>query len=143
MSSRQTAKRKRKRRAISVLGVAGLSMALAGGASATGGGVPAHVPSQSAAVSHQSGLREEEVSDVSLATFHVFDGETAGQPQPRLRLAGCGCAAGCAGCGGCGCPCGTGFYYHYTPPVFGGHRSIRHRRPARPAHKYRHSVKGT
>jgi hypothetical protein len=49
---------------------------------------------------------EEEISDVSLATFYVFDKENAG-PLPlfqKLRLAagggaGCGCGCACTGCG--------------------------------------------
>jgi hypothetical protein len=60
-------------------------------------------------------LGEEEISDVSLATFYVFDNENAGAHRPGLQLArgrghggcavrrGCtGCAVTCGGCGGCG-----------------------------------------
>jgi hypothetical protein len=41
---------------------------------------------------------EEEISDVSLATFHVFDNEGAGIFRFRRRLpgGGCGCSQGCA-----------------------------------------------
>jgi hypothetical protein len=56
-------------------------------------------------------LGEEEISDVSLTTFYVFDNENAGAHRPSLQLArSCGrsCAVrrgyrGCAvACGGCG-----------------------------------------
>jgi hypothetical protein len=58
-------------------------------------------------VSQRMMLHEEEISDVSLTTFHVFDKENVGRQRPRVQLAlGCG---GCAGCGGCGC--GASFYY--------------------------------
>ncbi len=52
---------------------------------------------------HEIFLGEEEISDVSLATFYVFDKENAGPPPlfQKLRLAagcgaGCGCSFGCA-----------------------------------------------
>jgi len=41
-------------------------------------------------VSQEITLREDEISDVSLATFHVFDNEN----QAGKRLA-CGCGGGC------------------------------------------------
>ena len=56
-------------------------------------------------------LGEEEISDVSLATFYVFDKENAGSLKPGVQLArggcgggcghGCGGGGGCRGCGGC------------------------------------------
>ena len=44
-------------------------------------------------VSHQVTLCEEEIFDVSLATFYVFDKENAGTFRRGVRLAagGCGC----------------------------------------------------
>jgi hypothetical protein len=39
-------------------------------------------------------LGEEEISDVSLATFFVFDKENPGTLRPGIRL-----ARGCEGCG--------------------------------------------
>ena len=49
-------------------------------------------------------LAEEEVSDVSLATFYVFDKDNAGPFRPSVLLARGGCGGGCGGrgCGGCG-----------------------------------------
>ena len=53
-------------------------------------------------------LDEEEISDVSLATFYLFDKEDLGTSRPGVQLAafrgGCGCGHGCGGggCRGCG-----------------------------------------
>jgi Periplasmic binding protein len=57
-------------------------------------------------------LGEEEISDVSLATFYVFDNENAGAHRPGLQLAkrtqghggdrGRAVNRGCGGCGSCG-----------------------------------------
>jgi hypothetical protein len=112
MAKKQTTKRRRKRGAVPVLGAAGLSLSLASGASAALG-PPTSMPAQGGAASHEIALAEEELSDVSLATFYVFDNESAAQSGARVRLAmGVG---GCAGCGGCGCWTGT----YYTGSVFG------------------------
>src|SRR5262249_40926126 len=52
-------------------------------------------------------LSEEEIADVSLGTFYVFDKENAGTPRLGEKFArGCGRCGGCR-CGrGCGCRCG-------------------------------------
>ena len=99
--AKQGAERKRGGKAVPILGAAGLSLTLASGASAATEAPAADV---NAGVSHEITLSEEEISDVSLATFYVFDKENAGAFRPGvIRLAmGAGCA-GCAGCGGCGC----------------------------------------
>jgi hypothetical protein len=79
------------------LGAAGVSLAMTGAASAT---APAtNVPSQDNA--RRFILSEEEISDVSLATFHVFDRENPPLSQ-GIRIARGG------GCGGCGCGHGGG-----------------------------------
>jgi hypothetical protein len=51
-------------------------------------------------------LHDEEISDVTLATFHVVDKDASGTRElaPGGRR---GRALG-AGCGGCGCGCGHG-----------------------------------
>ena len=71
--SKQTSKVKRRRKAVTAaLGVAG-ALSLASGASASTaptGDMPAH---KTAPVI----LAEEEISDVSLSTFYVFDKENA------------------------------------------------------------------
>ena len=97
-------KRKRRRKALPVLGAAGLSLSLAGAASAAAIGGPAtDMLTRNAGVSHEINLSEEEIADVSLATFYVVDNEGAAPSGRRARLAmGCGgCGGGCGGCGGC------------------------------------------
>ncbi len=50
-------------------------------------------PTHKAVVSHEITLGEEEIADVSLATFYVFDKENAGPSRHSERLA-CGCWTG-------------------------------------------------
>jgi hypothetical protein len=64
------------------LGAAGLSFSLASAASAA---PAAKIPTRSADLSHEFILAEEEVSDVSLATFYVFDKENSGTVRPGVR----------------------------------------------------------
>jgi hypothetical protein len=71
----RNSKRKGRTKAVTVLGVAG-AMSLAGGA-AVGPSLTANT-----AVT----LFEEEISDVSLSTFYVFDHENAGTRRPGLQL---------------------------------------------------------
>jgi hypothetical protein len=127
--TKDTVQRKRRSKALPVLGAAGLSLSLATNASASIGGMNPETASQ------QVMLYEEEIADVSLATFHVFDKERTGihRPHTRLAIGGCGC-----GCAACGCACGIGLYYHYTPPVLGEPvYPPLPPRPIRPAHKYK------
>ena len=80
-----------------MLTAAGASFALGGGASAT---MPiANVPSQDNAPLPEIALYEEEISDVSLATFYVFDKENESELDQDLILA----KAGGGGGGGCKC----------------------------------------
>jgi hypothetical protein len=104
--SKRFSKSKRRSNALPALGFAGVSLSMASGAcvsisEATASTSPTSSPSQS----HEIFLGEEEISDVSLATFYVFDKENAGPPPlaQRLRLARCGGGCGCGGGGGCGC----------------------------------------
>ncbi len=120
----------KRREAALVLGVAGLFLAMAGGASATA--PTKNVPSQDDP--RRIILGEEEFFDVSLATFHVFDKENTQRPRARLAMGAC---AGC-GCGGCGCGCGSSFYYN--PPLYGDPPLPP---PVRQTNKYRHSAKRT
>src|SRR5580698_2805089 len=90
--------RKRKKAALA-LGAAGVSLAMTGAASAT---APAtDVPSQDNA--RRLILTEEEISDVSLATFQVFDRENPPLSQgiKVARGGGCGCGGWGGGGGGC------------------------------------------
>jgi hypothetical protein len=112
--AKQPSKRKRAKTSLPVLGAAGVSLAVAGGASAT---APiANVPAQDTGSRPVITLGEEEISDVNLATFYVFDKEDARISQAGVQTAqwacrGCrGCRAcrgwrACRACGGCGCGC--------------------------------------
>ena len=118
--AKRASKGKRPGKAVSVLGIAGVSFA------ASTGGSPAEMPSASlAAPTARSAvealwrntaafqvptLDEEEISDVSLATFHLLDKDDLGNLGSVVQLAafragGCGCGhgGGCRGCGGRGC----------------------------------------
>ena len=80
--AKQASKRKRRRVALPILGAAGASLAMGGGASAT---VPiANVPSQDNAPLPEIALYEAEISDVSLATFYVFDRENESELDQEL-----------------------------------------------------------
>jgi hypothetical protein len=88
-------KQKRSIYAVPALSAAvGLSLSLASGASAAIPGTD--TPTPKTGTSHEITLCEEEISDVSLATFYAFD-DNARTFRRSLRL-----AAG----GGCGCGCG-------------------------------------
>jgi hypothetical protein len=102
--------------AVTALGAAGLGLSLAGSASAST--IPtAHIPkSDNISPNQRLVLSEEEMADVSLATFHLFDKENAGSDIQLTWVRGCrgcrvggcrvgGCrVGGCrvGGCGGCG-----------------------------------------
>jgi hypothetical protein len=89
--TKQASKRKAVKKTVPVLGAAGFSL-IAGGASAAP--VPAAtVPPMNIAPNQEVVLGEEEISDVSLATFYVFDKESAGPSRHGVRLA-CGCWTG-------------------------------------------------
>ena len=103
--AKQASKRKRGRVAPPILGAAGAFLALGGGASAT---MPiANVPSQDNAPLPVITLDEEEISDVTLATFYVFDKEGFGAPElvekVARRCGGCGGARACRGCAARAC----------------------------------------
>jgi hypothetical protein len=99
--AKQASKRKRRSKALPVLGAAGLSFSLASGASS---GPAVNMPTPNTGVSHEITLAEEEISDVSLATFYVFEKENAGALRPGVQLVRGGCGGGCGGggCRGCG-----------------------------------------
>jgi hypothetical protein len=125
MRAKQASKRKSRTKAVTILGVAGLLSATSG-TSAAIVGPSDRIPTQNTASAIILG--EEEISDVSLSTFYVYDKENTGTNDLGVQLArggcghgGCGhggCAArGCRGCGGChgcrgcargcrGCGCG-------------------------------------
>src|SRR5258708_18669610 len=91
-------KRKTKAAAVKVLGAAGLSFSLVGSASASTmptAGIP---QSDNTSPNQRFVLSEEEIADVSLATFYLFDRENVGSGVQLAR--GCGGCGGCRGCGG-------------------------------------------
>jgi len=75
--------RKSQAKAVAVLGVAG-ALSLAAGASVTAVGPAGDTRTENAPPVITLG--EEEISDVSLATFYVFDNENAGTHRPGLQL---------------------------------------------------------
>jgi hypothetical protein len=99
----QTSKRKRRGKALPTLGVAGLSLALTSGAHAATDATSVDKPTLNTLFSQEITLAEEEISDVSLSTFYVFDKENAQKPQLGQQLAFRGCGCGGCRCGGCGC----------------------------------------
>ena len=136
-------KRKRSINAVPVLSAAGLSLSLASGASAAIGRPAADVLTPKTGMSHEFTLCEEEISDVSLATFYIFDNEGAGTSRRGLKLAqgcgGCGCGFGCGGGGdggGSGCSTST---YSVAWPV--GRYSNPPRYSTKTPRKYAHATK--
>ena len=109
--TKQVSKRKRRRVGLPTLGAAGVSLVMAGGAAANA--PTANVPSlQDTSLRPAITLDEEEIADVSLGTFYVFDKENDSRLGQGIRLAahghGCGrCGGGCAAarCGGCAGRC--------------------------------------
>ena len=119
--AKDASKRKRLRKAVPTVGIAGMSLAMVGGASAATAPPTANLPSQYIPLSHEITLGEEEISDVSLGTFYVFDKEDAASELGKdIQLArggrgggggrgGCGGRGGArGGCGGRGGGCGRG-----------------------------------
>ena len=126
------ARGKCRRKAVPVLGAAGLSLSLAGGAYAAIGGMAADMPGRQGALGHEITLCEEDIADISLATFHVLDKENS--PRLRARIAAGGCVA-CATSESVNQPTGGGPAYAPRPrtvrPAQPYVRAIRH--PQAPA----------
>src|SRR5271167_2314978 len=113
--AKRASKGRRPNKAVSLLGIAGVSLAASTGgwsaetrsasfAAPTAGSVGDTIWLNTASFQVPS-LDEEEISDVSLATFHLFDKEDLGNSRSGMQLAafrGCGCGHGCGGCRGCG-----------------------------------------
>ncbi len=111
--AKREAKKGRLNKAASVLGIAGVSVA------ATTGGASAGMPvldftSPGDDLNRSLMLGDEEISGVTLASFHLFDQDSVkALATDNVQLArGCGCGHGCGGCRGCGGGfrgCGGGF----------------------------------
>jgi hypothetical protein len=103
-------KNKPKRSRARAIPLVGAALSLAGTAAVVGSEPAAAVPSPTVGDVH---LSEEEISDVSLATFYVFDKEEPSSSDDiELVRGGCGGCHACGGCGGChgcgGCAHGCG-----------------------------------
>src|SRR5215471_7903671 len=85
-------KRTTKAAAVTVVGATGLGLSLFG--SASGSTMPTP-QSDNTSPNQRFILSEEEMQDVSLATFHLFDRENVGSAIQLAR-------GGCGGCGGGG-----------------------------------------
>jgi hypothetical protein len=98
-----TSKRKSKAAAVGVLGAAGLGFSLAGSASASTVPSADILQTDNSLTDHRFVLGEEEMADVNLATFYLFDRENVGGGGVQIAR-GCGGCGGCHGGGGChGC----------------------------------------
>ena len=95
---KQISKRKRLIKAAGVPALAGLGLSLVGSASASALATADLPQSLNTTPNQRVVLGEEEIVDVSLATFHVFDKENGTGRFTRLAM-------GCGGCGGRGCGC--------------------------------------
>jgi hypothetical protein len=113
---KQASKRKRMAKSVPVLGAAGLTFSLVGGASAAVAPTTDAAKTPNVGLGHEFALGEEEIADVSLATFYVFDKENTAAAKSGVQVAwrgcggcrgcrGCRACRGCGGCGGCGCGC--------------------------------------
>jgi hypothetical protein len=91
--------------AVTVLGATGLGFSLLGSASASTMPAADIAQSDNTPPNQRFVLSEEEMADVSLATFHLLDKENVGSGVQLARAGGCrGCAArGCRGCAARGC----------------------------------------
>jgi hypothetical protein len=102
---KQASKQKRttKAAAVKVLGAAGLSFSLVGNTSASTMPTASIPQPDNISPNQRFVLSEEEMVDVSLATFYVFDKENvAGGVQLAVVVRGCrGCRVGGCRVGGC------------------------------------------
>src|ERR1700733_12579147 len=109
---KQVSKRKRLTKAAGVPALgAGLGLSLAGSASASTVATADVPQSLNTTPNQRFVLSEEEIADVSLATFYLFDKEngTSGFTHEARGCGGCGHGGGCGGGGrGCGGGCRGG-----------------------------------
>jgi hypothetical protein len=106
--AKPASKRKRLNKAIPAVGIAGVSLAMAGGASAATAPATANLPLQNIPLNHEITLGDEEISDVSLGTFYVFDKEDVDLSKNVQEARGGGGHGGGHGGGGRGCGRGGG-----------------------------------
>jgi hypothetical protein len=125
MSQAKVALHKHRRKGLPVLGAAGLSLWLSGGAAASTDVTTTDIPTFSVAVDQEQTLREEEITDITLSTFHIFDGE--GPPRVLTRIAAGACGA-----------CGSGLY---DQPASNGPMRNVSPSPRKSAHPYVQTLK--
>ena len=125
---KRASRRKHQNKSIPALGAAGLSLTLVSEASLAAAAPALDTMTRKAGVNHEVILGEDEIFDVSLATFCVFDKEGTGALRAGgrlLKVTGCcefACLAGQAASGNSA----------YSPPVS---YSVPVPRPIRPAYK--------
>jgi hypothetical protein len=120
---KRSSKGKRLSKVLPALGFAGVALASSACSSTSEASANTSPPSQK----HEIFLGEEEISDVSLATFYVFDKDNAGPPplSQKLRL-----AAG----GGAGCGCAPCAYWPQPPQPPKATQPTQHRKK-KPSHR--------
>jgi hypothetical protein len=131
MARTQAADRsKRRMRAVPLLGAAGLSLSVVSGATSAIGSADLH-RARTLPPSAGQPLAEEEIFEVSLATFHVGDDGTVARgvsPRPFMVSQGA---------------CGADLYYPQSSPAVGAPAyqaaPVARPRSARPAYRYRRS----
>ena len=101
--AQQLQKRKRRKTALPVVsGVAVVALAMTGSASAAANPTAPRAMARDAALSHEITIGEEEISDVSLSTFSLFDKENHLRTDDNVRVAArCGRCGRCGGAGRC------------------------------------------
>jgi hypothetical protein len=119
--------RKRRHKTVPILGAAGLSLTLASGASVASPTPSLDPMTRDVAQNSEIILREEEIFDPSLATFHVFDNETARPFRTGIAFGGACCQFACLG--------GQSSSGSESPPALGSDAYSRPPRSIRPAHK--------
>ena len=123
--TKEAAQSKRRTNAGPVLAAASLSFSLASGSSAAIGAANPD-PATSASIALRV-MDEEEISDVHLTTFRVFDEQRTGTRRPCSRPTMVSQGA-----------CGTGLYYPQNPPEVTQPVYQHSPRPIRSAHRYKH-----
>jgi hypothetical protein len=94
VASKGTLNKDRRRKRLPVLAAAGLSLGLGGGAPAVANVGTTDMPSGLDAVDQAQPLREEEITDINLSTFHISDRERTPPLFPRIAAGPCvACAA--------------------------------------------------
>jgi hypothetical protein len=114
------------------LRTAGLSLSLASGAYGASGAPAADMLSRNTAVTQEIALGEEAIFDVSLATFHVFDKETARSFRGGERLITFGgaccqfaCLGGQTGSEGSSAPASDAYSFPPSRPTRPVNRHVR------------------